>query len=222
MEHLETLVREVKAGNADEAVAAVRVVIDEGADDREIIQALTTGIREVGEQFERMEIFIPGLMLAARAMQAVMGELEESFQDSASVQARQGVVVIGTVAGDMHEIGKDVVTNLLRVQGFEVHDLGVDVNALDFIRKAEEVNADVIGASALMTTTMPAQYEIIELLREMGLRDKYHVIFGGAPVTQDWVDECGADSWGENAWKSIHTLEAYMDQKRGERPDAAL
>jgi methylmalonyl-CoA mutase cobalamin-binding domain/chain len=121
--------------------------------------------------------------------------------------------VIGTVEGDMHEIGKDVVIILLQVQGFEVHDLGINVNALDFVKKAEEVNADIIGASSLMTTTMPNQKDIIEILKEKGIRDKYHVILGGAPVTQEWVDQCGADSWGENAGKAVEVLERVMEER---------
>jgi dimethylamine corrinoid protein len=114
----------------------------------------------------------------------------------------------------MHEIGKDIVITLLQVQDFEVHDLGIDVNALDFVRRAEEVKADIIGASSLMTTTMPNQKDIIEILKEKGIRDKYHVILGGAPVTQEWVDECEADSWGENAAKAVEILERAMEERR--------
>jgi corrinoid protein of di/trimethylamine methyltransferase len=170
-------------------------------------------MREVGARFARMEIFIPGLMLAARAMQAVMAELEAELEQSAVVTEKKGTVVIGTVEGDIHEIGKDIVSTLLRTQGFQVYDLGANVNALDFVRQAEQVRADIIGASALMTTTMPGQSEIVELLKELGLRDKYHVIFGGAPVTREWVDECGADSWGEDAWTAVTVLERVMEKK---------
>ena len=213
MAALQALVESVQNGNRAEAVIIARKVIQNGRTVNEIVEALTVGMREVGARFARGEIFIPGLMLAAYAMRAVMAELRAELGQLAVTFEKKGTVVIGTVEGDMHEIGKDIVTTLLRVQGFEVHDLGADVNALDFVRKAEEVRADIIGASALMTTTMPGQGDIIELLKEIGLRDKYHVIFGGAPVSQEWVDECGADSWGEDAWTAVTILERVMGKK---------
>ncbi len=217
MTTLQTLVKAVMDGFEDEAVVAAKKVIEEGiAGDQAtaVIEALTAGMREIGEQFARMEIFLPEMMMAAQAMKAAMKELEPELQKSGTATEKKGTVVIGTVEGDMHEIGKDIVTTLLQVQGFEVHDLGINVNALDFVRKAGEVNADIIGASSLMTTTMPNQKDIIEILKEKGIRDRYHVILGGAPVTQEWVDECDADSWGENAAKAVEILERMMEGRR--------
>ncbi len=214
MTSLETLVKVVMDGEEDEALAAANKVIAEGLPVQDIIEGLTAGMREIGEQFARMDIFLPEMMMAGRAMKAVMKELEPELQKSATTVEKKGVIVVGTVEGDMHEIGKDIVITLLQVQNFEVHDLGINVNALDFVKKAEEVNADVIGASSLMTTTMPNQKDIIEILKEKGVRDKYHVILGGAPVTQEWVDECGADSWGENAGKAVEILERVMQERR--------
>lgn len=213
MTALEALVDVVVAGREDEAVVQARKVADEGVTIDEIIAALTVGIREVGEQFARMEVFVPELLLAAKAMKAAMVELDPEIRKSATKAENGAIVVIGTVEGDMHEIGKDIVVRLLEVQGFEVHDLGSNVNALDFVRKAEEVRADVIGASALMSTTMPGQKDIVDILREKGIRDDYHVIVGGAPVTQEWARECGADSWGENAAKTVEILQAIGRQK---------
>jgi len=157
MTTLQTLVKAVMDGFEDEAVVAAKKVIEEGiAGDQAtaVIEALTAGMREIGEQFARMEIFLPEMMMAAQAMKAAMKELEPELQKSGTATEKKGTVVIGTVEGDMHEIGKDIVTTLLQVQGFEVHDLGINVNALDFVRKAGEVNADIIGASSLMTTTI--------------------------------------------------------------------
>lgn len=211
---LQTLVEAVQNGEDSQAIAAARKAVREGLAIDEVIEALTAGMREVGDRFARREIFVPELMLAAYAMQEVMKILEPEIQKSATPAEKKGTVVIGTVEGDVHEIGKHIVTILLQAQGFEVHDLGADVNALDFVRKAEEVKADIIGASALMTTTMPGQKEIIEFLKEKGVRDKYHVILGGAPVTQEWVEECGADSWGENAEVTIEILERVMAERR--------
>ncbi|OQY23432.1 MAG: hypothetical protein DRJ03_09135 [Chloroflexi bacterium] len=213
MTTLEILVKAVMDGEEDEALVAAKKVIKEGQAVETIIEALTAGMREIGDQFARMEIFLPEMMMAAQAMKAVMGELEPELQKSAMDMEKKGAIVIGTVEGDMHEIGKDIVITLLQVQGFEVHDLGINVNALDFVKKAEEVNADIIGASSLMTTTMPNQKDIIEILKEKGLRDRFHVILGGAPVTQEWVDECGADSWGENAGKAVEILERVMAER---------
>ena len=210
---LQTLVKAVVDGLEDEAIAATRQVIEEKIAVDQVIEALTGGMREIGEQFALMEIFLPEMMMAARAMQAAMEVLEPEIQKSGASTEKKGTIVIGTVEGDMHEIGKHVVTTLLEVQGFEVHDLGINVNALDFVKKAQEVNADIIGASSLMTTTMPNMKDIIEILEAKGIRDQYHVILGGAPVTQEWVDECGADSWGENAGVSVEILERAMKER---------
>jgi corrinoid protein of di/trimethylamine methyltransferase len=215
MTSLQTLVDNVIKGDEDGAVTATKMTIQEKVPIDEVITALTQAIREVGEMFARMEIFLPGMVMSSKAMQAAMNELEPEIKAAGMILEKKGRVVIGTVEGDMHEIGKFIVTTVLQAQGFEVHDLGIDVNALDFIKKAEEVNADIIGASSLMTTTMPKQSEILRILEEKGLRDKYHVILGGAPVTQEWVDECGADSWGETASVGVEILEQVMEE-RGE------
>ncbi len=214
MTPIQTLVEAVHNGQEQEATAMAEKAIQAGVGPGEIIEALTSVMREVGEQFGRMEIFLPEMMYAARAMQAVMKVLDPALQKAGVSTEKRGRVVIGAVEGDMHEIGKNIVITLLQAHSFEVHDLGSNVNALDFARKAEEVKADIIGLSALMTTTMPGQKEVIEILKAKGIRDKYHVTIGGAPVTQEWVKECGADSWGENGKVAIETLERVMAEKR--------
>lgn len=213
MTTIDELVKAVTDGDEEEATAAAEHVVQAGVPIDTVIDALTKGMREIGEQFARMDIFLPEMMMSAQAMKAAMVVLDPEIQKAGAVTETKGTIVIGTVEGDMHEIGKDVVIILLQVQGFEVHDLGINVNALDFVNKAEEVNADIIGASSLMTTTMPNQKDIIEILKEKGIRDKYHVILGGAPVTQEWVDQCGADSWGENAGKAVEVLERVMEER---------
>lgn len=211
---LDSLVKAVMDGLEDEAAVAAQQVVAEGIAIDQVIEALTAGMRDIGDQFARMEIFLPEMMLAAQAMQAAMKVLEPAIKKAGVATKKQGTIVIGTVEGDMHEIGKNIVVTLLGVQGFEVYDLGANVNALDFVKKAQEVNADIIGASSLMTTTMPNMRDLIEILKEKGIRDQYHVILGGAPVTQEYVDECGADSWGENAGVSIEVLENAMRERR--------
>jgi trimethylamine corrinoid protein len=209
---VEELVHAVKDGRVDEATLAAQKVVAQGVPVGQVVDALTAGMRDIGDQFARMEIFLPEMMTAAQAMKAVLKELEPAMKEQAAVAEKKGVVVIATVEGDMHEIGKDIVINLLEVSGFEVHDLGIDVNALDIVNQAVKVNADIIGASALMTTTMPQQRDLIEILNAKGMRDRFHVILGGAPVTREWVEEAGADSWGENAAVAVQILERVMKE----------
>jgi corrinoid protein of di/trimethylamine methyltransferase len=213
MSTLDELVVSVQDGDAAQATDLAQKALDEGAEPVALVETLSAGMRAIGDRFATGEIFLPELMLAARAMQGAMGVIQPKLLESGAARAKRGVVVIGTVQGDVHEIGKDIAITMLRAAGFEVHDLGRDVNALDFVRRAEELRADVIGASALMTTTMPAQKELVDILVAKGLRQKYHVILGGAPVTPEWVEEAGADSWGEDAGKAVKALEKAMADK---------
>ena len=210
---VDKLVQAVQEGDAAQAADLARLAVEEDADAAALVDALAAGMRTVGDRFGGGEIFLPELMLAARAMQGAMGVLEPRLLESGAATAKRGVIVVGTVKGDVHEIGKDIAITMLRAAGFEVHDLGRDVSALDFVRRAAEVRADVIGASALMTTTMPAQKELIDILVAKGLREKYHVILGGAPVTEEWIAEAGADSWGEDAGTAVKVLEKAMSDK---------
>jgi trimethylamine corrinoid protein len=212
---LEKLVQAVQDGGAEDAVAFAQEAMAAEMEPLTVVDALTEGIREVGDRFERMEVFLPEMMLAARAMQGALEVLSPYLEREKDQREEKGTVVIGTVEGDIHEIGKDIVALMLEVNGYRVHNLGPDVNALDFIKKAKELKADVIGASALMTTTMPGQGEIIELLKDMGLRDRFHVSIGGTPVTQEWAQEIGADSWAENAAKAVDILDKAMKERRG-------
>jgi len=215
MEILEKLVQAVQDGEAQEARALAQEALAAKLEPLSVVDALTQGIREVGDRFERMEIFLPEMMLAAQAMQKTLEILSPHLERQKEGREEKGRVVIGTVEGDIHEIGKNIVALLLRVNGFTVYDLGADVNALDFIKRAQELKADIIGASALMTTTMPGQREIIELLKDMGLRHRFHVAVGGTPVTQEWAEEIGANSWAENASKAVAILEKAMEERRG-------
>ena len=215
MEILGKLVQAVQGGEAEDAMALAQEAMAAKMDPLAVMDGLTEGIREVGDRFERMEIFLPEMMLAAQAMEKALEPLRPHLELQKERREERGTVVIGTVEGDIHEIGKNIVALLLRVNGFAVHDLGPDVNALDFIKKAQEVKADIIGASALMTTTMPGQQEIIELLKEMSLRDHFHVTVGGTPVTQEWAEEIGADSWAENATQAVAVLDEAMKERRG-------
>ncbi len=214
MATVDELVQAVQEGETARAAELAERAVQEGADAPSLVESLAAGIRAVGDRFAGGDVFLPELMLAARAMQSAMGVLQPRLAEGATAAADRGVIVIGTVKGDVHEIGKDIAITMLRASGFTVHDLGRDVDALEFVRRAEDTHADIIGVSALMTTTMPAQKEVIDILAAKGLRDRYHVILGGAPVTAEWVAEVGADSWGEDAGKAAKLLEQVMTDKR--------
>jgi corrinoid protein of di/trimethylamine methyltransferase len=215
MDILKRLVQAVQEGEDEDALALAQQAMTEKMDPLTVVDALTEAIREVGGRFERMEVFLPEMMLAAKAMQKALEPITPYLEERKAQRQRKGTVVIGTVEGDIHEIGKSIVALLLEVNGYAVHDLGPDVNALEFIKKAQQFEADVIGASALMTTTMPGQQDIVQLLKDMNLRDRFLVIVGGTPVTSEWAEEIGADSWAENAMQAVTALDRAMEARRG-------
>lgn len=193
------LCQAVESGNTADAEGLTRKFLHEGKDPLEMIAALTETMNKLGELFERLEIFLPQLILAGEALTASVEILRPKIMEAGEQGAPKGKVVIGVVKGDLHAIGKNIVKLMLDTNGFEVKDLGYDVDSLTFIKEAEAMGADIIGASSLMTTTMPGQKEIIELLKEKGLRDRYKVVIGGAPTGQEWADQIGADLWCEDA-----------------------
>jgi corrinoid protein of di/trimethylamine methyltransferase len=179
-----------------------------------IAYGFVPGINFVGQQFEAGEMFLPDLVLAGEAMKAATSALEPELQKSGSVRESLGKVVLGTVKGDIHEIGKTLVGTMLTANGFEVFDLGVDVPFESFAIKAKEVHADIIGVSALLTTTMTGQKNVVEAAERHGLRPHVKIIVGGAPVTQSWADEIGADGFGKDALASV-TLARNLLKKPG-------
>ncbi len=161
--------------------------------------ALLPGMQVVGQKFSDGEYFLPNLIVAAMGMKRAMARLEPELRARHQVVKAAGTVVIGTVQGDIHEIGKTLVATMLAANGFEVHDLGVDVPADRFVAKVRETRASVVGLSALLTTTMTVQRSVIDALRAAGLRDRVKVMVGGAPVSRQWADEIGADGYAEDA-----------------------
>ena len=209
----QALCQAVEAGNTPDAENLTRKFLDEGKDPLDMIAALTETMNKLGELFERLEIFLPQLILAGEALTASVEILRPRIMENGEQGAPKGKVVLGVVKGDLHAIGKNIVKLMLDTNGFEVRDLGYDVDSLTFIKEAEAMGADIIGASSLMTTTMPGQKEIIELLKEKGLRDRYKVVIGGAPTGQEWADQIGADLWCEDA-TSAPKLMAELLQKQ--------
>jgi len=195
---LDQLSKLVADGEKEESEAMARELLASGTDPLEILDKLTQTMQRVGALFAKLEIFLPEVMLAGEALSAVVDIVKPELKTLDRVLVK-GKVVIGVVKGDLHEIGKNIVKLMLETNGFEVKDLGYDVDSLDFIKSAEEMGADFIGVSSLMTTTMPGQQEIIEFLKDKGLRDKYKVVIGGAPTSQMWADKIGADLYCEDA-----------------------
>jgi corrinoid protein of di/trimethylamine methyltransferase len=193
----------------DKAEDVAKRAIDAGVSPQDIMsKGFVVGIRRVGEQFDEGEVYLPELMLAASAMEAAMAICNAALPEGES--ETRGVVVMGTVEGDVHDIGKAIVCAYLRANGYEVHDLGRDVPVENFVDKAEEVQADVIGASALLTATMRKQADILEELTDRGLRDKYKFIVGGAPCTQEYADSIGADAYAADASDGVKKIEALL------------
>jgi trimethylamine corrinoid protein len=198
--------------DSDAATEAAQRAVDSGIDLLEAVEEGFAGpIRKLGEAFDRMEIFLPQLMLGSDAMKAGMTVLEEAIAAGGGKIQSKGTVVIGTVEGDIHDIGKTVVAALLQANGYSVHDLGVEVPAARFIEAAKSRKADIVAMSALLSTTMLYQRDVVELLGNKGLRDNYFAIVGGAPVTQAWADEIGADGYARGAYEAVQFLDSKKE-----------
>ena len=197
----------------DETLAAetARQGLSEGLDPLELLtDGFIPGIKRVGDLFDMGTIFIPELMFSAKAMQSATDIINAAIPESD--RQVQGRFLIGTVEGDVHDIGKTIVVSLLKANGFEVRDLGRDVSAARFIEEAEDFKADIIGSSSLLTTTMPAQKKLEEALREAGLKERYKTMVGGAPVTQRWAKKIGADAYAENASTCVEVAKELIAQ----------
>lgn len=196
-------IRSVIEGDEEAAIKVANAIIAEGINPIGIIsEGFAEGMIKVGDLFANEEYALPEVLLSADAMQAALDLLAPHIP-SEEVEKQLGTVVIGTVEGDIHDIGKRIVATMLEVYGFEVHDLGRDVPLERFIEKAKEVNADIVAASALMTTTMVAQKLLHEALLEAGIRDKVKLMVGGAAVTQEWADKIGADGYAEEVTEAV-------------------
>jgi len=194
----------IVAGDRAAAEALAADAAAGGLDLLEVIErGYVPGIQKVGELWEQGEYFLPELISSAEAMKAAMARLDPELKRRNIGSHMAGRVVIGTVEGDIHDIGKNLVASMLQAGGFEVHDLGADVALERFIEKAEEVGAVLICLSALLTTTMTNQRRLLGLLRDRGLRDKYKVLVGGAPASRKWAEEIGADGYAENAVAAV-------------------
>jgi len=206
---LEAIYEAVLRGDAKTAEAETRTAIDAGVSAADILhQACIPAMTEVGRLFEQGEKFVPEMLIAARAMQAALGILRPLLVE-AEVKT-VGKVVIGTVAGDLHDIGKNLVGMMLEGAGFEIIDLGTDVSPEKFVNAVQEHQPDLVGMSALLTTTMTSIGQTIEVLKEAGMRSKVKVLIGGAPITQDFADKVGADGFAPDAGSASRVAKALI------------
>lgn len=202
----------LQKGRAKNVKTLVQQAVDEGIDPKVILNdGLLAGMMVIGGKFKRNEVFVPEVLVAARAMNAGIAILEPKLVEIGNKPI--GKAVLGTVKGDLHDIGKNLVVMMMKGAGLEIYDLGVDVEPDTFIEKAEEVGADIIGMSALLTTTMPNMKNVIDRLNEKGLRDKYIVMVGGAPVNQSFADEIGADYYTPDAATAAEVAKKAVTEK---------
>jgi 5-methyltetrahydrofolate--homocysteine methyltransferase len=204
----------VLSGDPEEVVKLCKRVIEAGVDPLEAIEkALVAAILELGDKWIRGEAFIADLVAAADAMKAGMTILKEEVVKRGKRVKYLGRAIIGTVEGDIHDIGKSIVATLWEAAGLEVIDLGVDVSPSKFVEAIRQYNPDIVGMSALMTTTMLKQKETIEAIRQAGLRDKVKIVIGGAPTTEEWAREIGADGWAPDAISAVELVKRLLSVK---------
>ncbi|MCC6056285.1 MAG: corrinoid protein [Desulfurococcaceae archaeon] len=213
-ELLSRLKEAVVNGDPDEVSKLCRKVIEVGIDPLEAIEkALVAAIRELGDKWIRGEAFIADLVAAADAMKVGLSILKNEIVKRGKRVKYIGRAVIGTVEGDIHDIGKTIVATLWETAGFEVIDLGVDVSPQKFVEAIKQYNPDIVGMSALMTTTMIKQKETIEAIKAAGLRDKVKIVVGGAPTTEEWAREIGADGWAPDAISAVELVKKLLGVK---------
>lgn len=209
---LETIREAMLMFEQEKLTEATKKSLKEGFNPLEVINAITVTLGEIGDKFEKGEIFIPHLMIAGEATKNVVSEhLEPLLKKVKAERKVVGRVVIGTVAGDIHDRGKSIVTSMLFSAGFDVIDLGKDVPVEEFVKAVKEYNPDIVGMSALITTTRPMQREVIKALKKHNLRDKVRTVVGGAPVSAEWAEEIGADGYAEDAIEAVKVAKKLVE-----------
>ena len=211
MTNLESLYEAILKGRHKDAVTFTNAALEENVPPKEIIDHyMIKAMEEVGRRFERQEAFVPELLMAGRAMKVSLNILQPLLKATDASSAFVGKIVIGTVKGDLHDIGKNLVASMFEGCGFEVIDLGIDVDSGKFVEAVKEHNADILGMSALLTTTMPYMKRVVEALTEAGLREKVKVMIGGAPVSAKFATEIGADGYSDNANSAVINAKKWI------------
>jgi methanogenic corrinoid protein MtbC1 len=215
-EILESLKKAITEYDTERAASLARKIVDEKLDILEALNALTVTIREVGDGFGRGELWLPDLIGAADAMQAAIPILEEELKRTGIKRESLGTVVLGTVFGDIHNIGKAMVGTLLVAGGFKVHDLGVNIKAEEFVAAIESYKADILAMSALLTTTAAEQRKVIEVLKKEGMRDKVKIMVGGGAITADFANSIGADGYDPTAPGAVELAKSLIKKRKVE------
>jgi 5-methyltetrahydrofolate--homocysteine methyltransferase len=210
-EYVDRIETAIKEGDEDTCKVLVLETLEKGFRPIDILdQGFVPAIRKVGDLFEEEELFLPELMMAGKAMKSAVGSLRQPLEETFGERGPRPIIVLGTVEGDLHEIGKNIVGIMLETAGFEVVDLGMDVKAEAFVEAVTMREAHIVGASALLTTTMEKQRELVQSLRKA---DPYvKVMVGGAPVTEEWANEIGADGYAENAHDAVKLAKRLEDR----------
>lgn len=201
----------VATGDDAQAAMLAKEALTAGVEPQRVFeQVIAPTLTEVGERFQRLEIFLPEMMMAADAAKAVFAVLQPAIEASKTSLTTQGRIVIGTVAGDVHDIGKNMVASMLEVNGFEVINLGCDVPPDAFLRTARDKQADIIAMSSLLTTSLPYMKDVLEVLHESGEAARFKVMVGGGPVTAEWAQQVGADGYGKDAAEAVTVARRLM------------
>jgi trimethylamine corrinoid protein len=210
----EKLKEAIRIGSEKDAREMAEKFVEQGGDPLAAISEVTVLMQEIGDKFSRFEIFLPEVILAADAVKEALAVLTAKIPEEKKREIRRGKVVIGTVFGDIHDIGKNLVATMLQVAGFEVVDLGADVPSGRFVDEAEKVKADIIAMSSLITPSMIYQKDVIDQLQDMGVRSRYRIMVGGAPVTPQWAERISADGWGKYAEDAVEVAKILMEGSR--------
>jgi corrinoid protein of di/trimethylamine methyltransferase len=214
MKLMEQIIEATVAGDQERCVSLARQVVSQGADPLKAIEeGFSRGMSIVGEKFARMEYYLPELIRCADAMKAAMEVLRPHLGKGQGTGG-QGSIVLGTIQGDLHDLGKNIVRTMLEAAGFTVHDLGCNVPVRQFVERAEEHQAGLIAASAILTTTMAYMPDLVNLVGETGARGRFKIMLGGAPVTPEFAAKAGADGYGENAAQAVDLAKSLLQAKK--------
>jgi corrinoid protein of di/trimethylamine methyltransferase len=200
--------------DSDAAIGAAKASVAANINPvRAIEKGLASGLKQIGDKFEAGDAYLPHLVLGAEAMEAALKVLEQGMPKEEIDSISRGTIIIGTVEGDIHDLGLRIVASMLKANGFKVYDLGCNTQSLEFLEKAKEVNADIIAMSSLMTTTMPFMKDLIDVLKTAGQRQKFKVLVGGGPVSSEWAETIGADGYGKDASEAVKTAKELVKKE---------
>ena len=211
LEKLEKAVLEFDVINAE---ALAKEIIDSGIEPLKAAEALTKSIKQVGDLFGKGELFLPDLLCGVEVLKKAFPIINEAIEKKGEKRESLGKIVIGTVFGDVHSIGKDILSSLMYAAGFEIKDLGINIKGEDFLKEVKEYDADILAMSALLTTTVPEQKKVIEGLKKEGIRDKVKVIVGGGAINQEFADSIGADGYGDTASEGVEVAKKLLKRMK--------